>query len=182
LRGTGNGREVVLKKLIKTQALEDNFVSNSISVLKKRLLHNGVATSVVVEVYVNFVETVCAMSDKLLTREVGGGQSLQGIFGEFLRRRVDTVRVVVSSLLNEDEDGGLDLKGGKVGEEEEEDFEGVTSLNEKGKEVLDLLVGVFGSKDKFIAEYRSLLSTKLAGNRTFEVDGEIRKLELLKLR
>ena len=129
-----------------------------------------------------FISTLSLINISLLSHEVLG-RSLQGEFGKFLRGRKDTVRVVVSSLLNEDEEGGLDLKGGKVGEENEDD-EGKEKKGgvEEGKEVLNLLVGVFGSKDKFIAEYRSLLSAKLSTNRTFDADGEIRKLELLKLR
>lgn len=49
-------------------------------------------------------------------------------------------------------------------------------------DVVSLLVDVFGSRDLFVAEYRSLLAARLLGRVGFEAEGEVRTLELLKLR
>jgi len=49
-------------------------------------------------------------------------------------------------------------------------------------EVLSMLVGIYGSKELFINEYRLILADKLLSNTTFDTDQEVQNLELLKLR
>jgi anaphase-promoting complex subunit 2 len=45
-----------------------------------------------------------------------------------------------------------------------------------------MLVGIYGSKDLFVNEYRIMLADKLLGNTDFNTDREVHNLELLKLR
>ena len=45
-----------------------------------------------------------------------------------------------------------------------------------------MLVNIYGSKELFVNEYRSLLSNRLLAQRSYDTDKEIRYLELLKLR
>ena len=49
-------------------------------------------------------------------------------------------------------------------------------------EVLSMLVGIYGSKELFVNEYRLMLADKLLTNLSFDTDQEVQKLELLKLR
>lgn len=49
-------------------------------------------------------------------------------------------------------------------------------------DIISTLVGVYGSKDMFIEEYRKTLSEKLLLKTNYDCDHEIQTLELLKLR
>ena len=49
-------------------------------------------------------------------------------------------------------------------------------------DILSMLVGIYGSKELFVEEYRSLLADKLLSNLSFETDRDVHTLELLKLR
>ena len=48
--------------------------------------------------------------------------------------------------------------------------------------IISMLVGIYGSKDLFVNEYKTLLGERLLANYTFNMEKEIRNLELLKLR
>lgn len=50
------------------------------------------------------------------------------------------------------------------------------------RDIVSLLIGIYGSRELFIDEYRVLLAGRLLGKLDFDCDREIRTLELLKLR
>ena len=52
----------------------------------------------------------------------------------------------------------------------------------RSADIISMLVNIYGSKELFVNEYRSLLSNRLLSNRSYDTDKEIRYLELLKLR
>jgi len=52
----------------------------------------------------------------------------------------------------------------------------------RSADIISMLVNIYGSKELFVNEYRSLLSNRLLGQRSYDTDKEIRYLELLKLR
>ena len=49
-------------------------------------------------------------------------------------------------------------------------------------DILSMLVGIYGSKDLFVNEYRIMLADKLLASADFDTDREVHNLELLKLR
>ena len=49
-------------------------------------------------------------------------------------------------------------------------------------DVLNMLVGIYGSRELFITEYRSMLSDRLLAKTDYDCDRELRTLELLKVR
>ena len=60
--------------------------------------------------------------------------------------------------------------------------EPVDSVTEKELDLLSMLVGIYGSNDLFVDEYRLMLADKLLANIDFDTDREVHNLELLKLR
>ena len=54
--------------------------------------------------------------------------------------------------------------------------------NEKAADLLSMLVGIYGSNDLFVDEYRLMLADKLLANIDFDTDREVHNLELLKIR
>lgn len=48
-------------------------------------------------------------------------------------------------------------------------------------DILGMIVGIIGSKDQLINEYRVMLAEKLLNKSDYDIDSEIRTLELLKV-
>lgn len=59
----------------------------------------------------------------------------------------------------------------------------VTFTQENSKpDIISMLVNIYGSKDMFVNEYKTLLADRLLSSYTYNMEKEIRYLELLKLR
>lgn len=56
------------------------------------------------------------------------------------------------------------------------------SRQRRSLDIISMLVNIYGSKELFVNEYRSLLSNRLLSQFTYDTEREIRNLELLKLR
>lgn len=48
-------------------------------------------------------------------------------------------------------------------------------------DILGMIVGIIGSKDQLVNEYRVMLAEKLLNKSEYDIDSEIRTLELLKV-
>ncbi|GAB4829126.1 anaphase-promoting complex subunit 2 [Ancistrocladus abbreviatus] len=55
------------------------------------------------------------------------------------------------------------------------------SHNRRKVDILGMIVGLIGSKDQLVNEYRVMLAEKLLNKSDYEIDSEIRTLELLKI-
>jgi anaphase-promoting complex subunit 2 len=52
----------------------------------------------------------------------------------------------------------------------------------KSGDIIGLLVDIYGSKELFINEYRTMLAEKLLGKSSYDTEREMHALELLKIR
>ncbi|KAL7507453.1 hypothetical protein ACHAXN_004943 [Cyclotella atomus] len=60
---------------------------------------------------------------------------------------------------------------------------GSTTISQRrAGDILSMLVGIYGSKELFVNEYRIMLADKLLSNLEYDTDKEVHNLELLKLR
>lgn len=55
------------------------------------------------------------------------------------------------------------------------------SRNRRRVDILGMIVGIIGSKDQLVNEYRGMLAEKLLNKYDYDIDSEIRTLELLKI-
>ncbi|CAL0312229.1 unnamed protein product [Lupinus luteus] len=55
------------------------------------------------------------------------------------------------------------------------------SRNQRKVDILGMIVGIIGSKDQLVHEYRTMLAEKLLNKLDYDIDSEIRTLELLKI-
>lgn len=55
------------------------------------------------------------------------------------------------------------------------------SRNRRKVDILGMIVGIIGSKDQLVNEYRVMLAEKLLNKSDYDIDSEIRTLELLKI-
>jgi anaphase-promoting complex subunit 2 len=177
--------------------------------LVSRLLHPGAETAQIIEVYINTIRVLREMDPsgellEVVTRPVrdylsGRSDTIRCIItsltdeengGELYEelRRHDA-RPLEEVELDEDDDDEpptfdwepppsiLKRRGvitGQVGR--------VTSSSRRSGDILAMLVGIYGSKDLFVNEYRIMLADKLLGNLEYDTDKEVHNLELLKLR
>ncbi|CAM9102975.1 unnamed protein product [Ectocarpus fasciculatus] len=173
--------------------------------LKKRLLHIGASTQQVLDMYVSVIRALRIVdpTDALLnfvTKPVR----------KYLRDRKDTVRSIVTSLIQSKQSGGGESselyselkKGGGalslgVASDDEDGGPGGANFEEwqpakrhpdisysygRGYDIVALLVSIYESTDLFVSEYRSLLSEKLLQSASYDGDAEISTLEFLKIR
>ena len=59
---------------------------------------------------------------------------------------------------------------------------GVSSSSRRSFDIISMLVNIYGSKDMFVKEYETLLADRLLASCSYDIQKEIRYLELLKLR
>jgi anaphase-promoting complex subunit 2 len=56
-----------------------------------------------------------------------------------------------------------------------------TSKSRRLMDIISMLVGIYGSKELFVNEYRVMLAEKLLNKTDYDTDRDIRTLELLKV-
>ena len=56
------------------------------------------------------------------------------------------------------------------------------SSSQRSADIISTLVNIYGSKDMFVREYETLLADRLLSHCSYDIQKEIRYLELLKLR
>lgn len=127
------------------------------AVLQSRLNHPGANTLQIIDMYIATLQVV-----RLLGLEANVTASVRS----YLRQRKDTIRCIVTSLT----EGDLYAELKRPQPKDPKD------------DILGMLVGIYGSKDMFVNEYRILLADKLLANQDYVTDSEVHTLELLKLR
>ncbi|XP_054614373.1 anaphase-promoting complex subunit 2 isoform X2 [Dunckerocampus dactyliophorus] len=169
------------------------------STFESRLLHPGVHTSDIITVYISAIKTLRELDPSMVILQV----ACQPI-RKYLRTREDTVRQIVDGLTGDPVTGCTDLafelsRGDPVTlEMQDSDEEGgepegwtpdptdavadKTGSKRRSSDIISLLVSIYGSKDIFINEYRTVLADRLLQQLNYNTAREIRNVELLKLR
>ncbi|KAJ4430988.1 hypothetical protein ANN_19581, partial [Periplaneta americana] len=165
--------------------------------LETRLLHPGVNTPDVLTAYVAAIRALRQLDPTGVLLE-----TVTQPVRQYLRWRDDTVRCVVSSLTEEgpselaDElvrGEALQLDECTPSDEDMTNWEtwnpdpvdadpSKTSKSRRTSDIISMLVNVYGSKELFVNEYRTLLADRLLSQFSYNTEKEIRYLELLKLR
>lgn len=168
-----------------------NFHDDMVNCFTKRLLHPGARTADIILTYINTIKALRILEPS--------GVALQRVgepIREYLQHRDDTVRSVVTHMLDDN------IMQAEMGENVRENSadDNADSLNwnpdpidsdpnklgllKKTNDIISYLVRVFGNQDTFVNEYRSLLADRLLirSEQFFNVDVETKNLELLKLR
>ncbi|XP_078140612.1 anaphase-promoting complex subunit 2 [Centroberyx gerrardi] len=168
------------------------------SAFESRLLHPGVHTSDILTVYISAIKALRELDPSMVILQV----ACQPI-RKYLRTREDTVRQIVAGLTG-DAEGCSDLaselsRADPVTlEMQDSDEEGSdpeewtpdptdavtdkTGSKRRSSDIISLLVSIYGSKEIFIDEYRTVLADRLLHQLNYNTAREIRNVELLKLR
>lgn len=164
------------------------------SALETRLLHPGVNTPDILTAYISTIRALRHLDPSGVILE-----TVTKPVKSYLRNREDTVRSVVSSLTEDGAGSELAEELAKFATEQDgdqdidEDWDEwmpdpvdadpkVDSNDRKASDIISMLVNVYGSKELFVNEYRTLLADRLLAQSAINTEKEIRYLELLKLR
>ncbi|PAA56335.1 hypothetical protein BOX15_Mlig031668g1 [Macrostomum lignano] len=189
----------------KVPDLRPKMVRTLRSDVEQRLLHPGVATLDILSAYIGAVRSLRILDPSGVSQELALGS-----VAEYLRRREDTIRAIISKMIGDESGAGgsddlaaeLTRSGPLAGlgensaesvDDPGQDFDAwrpdpveayssCGSLSRQPPDLLSLLVGIYGSKRLFIHEYQSMLASRLLDNLSFKIDREIKNVELLKLR
>ncbi|XP_053329016.1 anaphase-promoting complex subunit 2 [Spea bombifrons] len=167
--------------------------------LETRLLHPGVNTSDIITLYISAIKALRELDPSMVILEVACEP-----IRKYLRTREDTVRQIVAGLTGDAEGSGdlanelskadpVVLENGHESDDdvsEPEDWvpdpveadPGNSCSKRRSSDIISLLVSIYGSKELFINEYRTLLADRLLHQFSYSSEREIRNVELLKLR
>ncbi|XP_054275023.1 anaphase-promoting complex subunit 2 isoform X2 [Macrosteles quadrilineatus] len=182
--------------LLKTD-LRQCLVQKLQRALETRLLHPGVNTPDILTAYIAAIKALRQLDPTGVLLEM-----VTLPVRQYLRSREDTVRCVVTSLTDDGpNDLAEELARGEAlqvydNSPHEVDVENwatwnpdpidadpsKTSKSRRTSDIISMLVNVYGSKELFVSEYRTLLADRLLSQFTNNTDKEIRYLELLKIR
>ncbi|CAL1295242.1 unnamed protein product [Larinioides sclopetarius] len=186
-----------LKEVLEITNLRSKLISSLKASLENRLLHPGVNTSDILTAYISAIKALRVLDNTGVVLQVVSEPVCR-----YLRSREDTVRCIIFSL-REDSCGELAcelLKGVSVkledtyqNDEEGDNWEkwspdpvdadpAKTTESQRSSDIIGILVNIYGSKELFVNEYRSLLADRILTTFSYNTDKELRYLEMLKLR
>ena len=164
--------------------------------LRSRLLKPDAKTRTIIDFYIAMIRVLRLLDPSGVILETVAEPVKQ-----YLRQRSDTVRVVITSLTGE---GGLaselrrgnalldgdagdsdDESGGPGAKWEPDPIEAdptKTSHSRRTSDILSMLVGIYGSQDLFVQEYRNILADSLLRMNGFDIEPFYNVIEQMKLR
>ncbi len=188
-----------LKLCLEHTSQHQELITSLKAAFQKRLLQPGANTSDIIAQYIALIRAVGVLDPTgVVLSEVS--QSTRA----YLRSRPDTVRCVVTSLTGDGKEEKTDLMRELERSEQpqdadaDSDMEGeqadekslawqpkpVEALRLRTRDVISSLVDIFGTRDHFITEFRSLLAERLLlkAKNDFDCNQDLAHLERLKLR
>ena len=170
------------------------FVNSIKSQLSSRLLTPGISTRLIIEIFIRIIKIMKAIEP--------GSYMLSSIsepIKSYLRMRKDTMQWIITTILSEDDSNILeDMSKAYVrnvksydldylsSDEEPENWEptygDAADFKSKSTDIISVLVNIFGSPEKFMEQYKRMLSERRITDDNFSLENEIKNLELLKLK
>ncbi|CAB4014365.1 anaphase-promoting complex subunit 2-like, partial [Paramuricea clavata] len=187
-----------LKECLEKTDLRAHLINSLRSSFESRLLHPGAETTDILTQYVSAIRALRVLDTS--------GVILENVcepVKAYLRTRDDTVRCIVTSLTDENSSElSEELLQGDTKtiedvhtlDSDNEDDEGEwmpdpidadpskPSKSRKSSDIISMLVNIYGSRDLFVSEYRTLLADRILSSFNYDIAKELRYLELLKLR
>lgn len=186
-----------LRQCLELTGLRPKLISSLRSSLETRLLHPGVNTSDILTAYISAIKALRVLDPTGIVLLI-----VCEPVCKYLRSREDTVRCIVTSLTDDScgelaselmKGDPLMLEDSYMSDEENEDWTkwnpdpidadpAKTTKNQRSSDIISMLINIYGSKELFVNEYRTLLADRLLTTFSYNTEKEIRYLELLKLR
>ncbi|KAF9969232.1 Anaphase-promoting complex subunit 2 [Actinomortierella ambigua] len=181
-----------LKKCIEWTGQKEQLQNSLLLAMEKRLLHPGAETTDIIDFYIFTIKylRIFDPSGAMLDRIA---QSINA----YLRTRDDTMRAIVKCIVDDSNDilmtSAEGIQTNVDGDEDGSDDENwvpepisagpdLSSARRRMADILSVLANIYDTNTLFIEAFQAILADRLLLVRDFNVDREIRQLELLKLR
>ena len=180
------------------------FINRIKEQIKKRLLYPGVSTRIIIEIFIRIIKIMRIIDSsnnymlELLSQPIK----------EYLLNRKDTMKWIITAIISEEDVNMIeDMSKAYVKNIQSKDYDYLSSddepenwepINLKGIkyndkyisndfkntkiDIVSILVNVFGSPEKFMEQYKRMLIERKVTDNNFEIEQEIKNLELLKLK
>ncbi|XP_024462200.1 anaphase-promoting complex subunit 2 isoform X6 [Populus trichocarpa] len=172
-----------LKQCLDYTGQHSKLVESFISALRYRLLTAAVGEPI--KDYLRGRKDTIKCIVTMLTDGTGGNPNGSGITGDSLLEELNRDEESQENV-GADDDFNTDDKQAWVNAAswvpdpvEADPLKG--SRNQRKVDILGMIVGIIGSKDQLVNEYRVMLAEKLLNKSDYDIDSEIRTLELLKI-
>lgn len=161
--------------------------------MSRRLLHPGADTKDIITQYISTIRCLRILDPPgvLLSR-------VADPIRKYLRDREDTIRCIVLSLIEEGNELVAELASSDArlvqdSKDEAENFNDpkwtpdpvdapLDFRKSNGSDIIQLLVSIYDTKDVFVKELQILLAQRLLAVKNYDLDREIKNVEILKLR
>ncbi|XP_067946138.1 anaphase-promoting complex subunit 2-like isoform X2 [Watersipora subatra] len=175
--------------------LRGELIANLKKVYENRILHPGVTTTDILTAYIQSIQALRLLDPSSVLLEI-----VTEPVKHYLRSRDDTVRCIVSNLIDESCEVLADELTKAVSDQDIVDEDNIgddwdkwepdpvdanpetSSKTRRSTDIINMLVNIYGSKELFIKEYWNLLADRLLSNLSYATLWEIRYFELLKVR
>ncbi|KAF9106308.1 Anaphase-promoting complex subunit 2 [Mortierella sp. GBA35] len=181
-----------LKTCIEWTGQREQLQASILTSMDRRLLHPGAETKNIIEFYIYAIKYLRIMDPLGVMLDRTARQ-----INQYLRTRDDTMRAIVSCIVDDSSDLLTNLNEG-IPAAMEADDEGsddenwvpepvhagpdLSSARRKMADIISVLASIYDTNDRFIEEFQAILADRLLQATDFNVDREVRQLELLKLR
>lgn len=180
---------------------QNEFVNSINKQTSVRLLTPGISTRLIIEIFIRIIKIMKAIEPSSYLLEL-----ISSPIKKYLRQRKDTMQWIITTILSEDDTHIMaDMSKAYVRNiisydydylSSDEDPENWKPINTKGMEgiehgndlkskttdIISTLVNIFGSPEKFMEQYKRMLSERKITDQHFSIENEIKNLELLKLK
>lgn len=201
-----------LKACLQMAHRHSQMIATATRIFAHRLLHAGAATSDILQTYISTIrvlqivdpdgQLLHAIGDPICAYLRGRKDTIRCIVTMMTddTPSEDGLPSLLEELASTDNEGG-DGEGKEEVHAAEEDRGSVwvparvTTASSYGtalptlsdgsalpKDTVGFLIGIYGSKDLFVGEYRVMLAEKLLAKEDYDIEREVRTIELLKLR
>mmetsp|Transcript_8917 Transcript_8917/g.16563 ORF Transcript_8917/g.16563 Transcript_8917/m.16563 type:complete len:798 (+) Transcript_8917:142-2535(+) len=190
-----------LKVCLEHTNFTSTFIEKFSAQLRKRLLHLGAATPVIVTQYISSIKALNILDPSGILTEI-----ICPLVKNYIKKRKDTTRCIVNMVVYDENLLSLKEENEEEsfysGEGQEEDLDDIdvvlkemkwnpvpiqaaqlfNTVKKCNKDIVAALIDVLGNKEYFIKEYKMVLAERLLAKVDDDIDDETRILELLKLR
>ncbi|KAF2290079.1 hypothetical protein GH714_001798 [Hevea brasiliensis] len=171
-----------LKQCLEYTGQHSKLVESFISSLRYRLLTAGASTNDILHQYVSTIKALRTIDPAGVFLEAVGEP-----IRDYLRGRKDTIKdeesqenaVADDDFHTDDKQAWINALRWEPDPIEADPSKG--SRTQRKVDILGMIVGIIGSKDQLVNEYREMLAEKLLNKSDYDIDSEIRTLELLKI-
>ncbi|KAF8947358.1 Anaphase-promoting complex subunit 2 [Haplosporangium gracile] len=181
-----------LKTCVEWTGQREQLQISILAAMDKRLLHPGAETKNIIEFYIYAIKYLRIMDPLGVMLDRTARQ-----INKYLRTRDDTMRAIVSCIVDDSSDlltnSNEGIPGAIEADNDGSDDENwapepvhagpdLSSARRKMADIISVLASIYDTNDRFIDEFQAILADRLLQATDFNVDREIRQLELLKLR